>query len=390
MFQFGLPGDTPVTGNWQSPSVLGVGIYRPSEGNWYLSTNTSTCPASLPSTPNSVAACNDYFTNYPSNDTTIPFAPVGINTGTAVTGCWPGACPSVSMGFFNGGPWYTGATGSQQEGNFGVSGDVPLAGPWLCPAPTGSGLSITTNTILYGETGVAYSQVLQATGSISPTNNCVYTWTSTDLPSWLTLQPDGTLAGGNSVVGSYSFHVTVTDSSGASLSNVLFTLNLGSFTLTTSTNTNLSGPVGVPIPLNFSLTTTGGYYHLGNTINVSEALNSIGAFQCDSGGGSFTFTYAGQTAATALLYPTQDGILTFTGTFTPSTSSAQCRVQANDGPNQTSIAFNYGQSAPLTITTTLLPNGEQWVADESPTASGELRPTRGLGRRPRGALSQPA
>ena len=177
VFQFGLPGDTPVTGNWQSPGVLGVGIYRPSEEKLVPEHQHQYLCRFARQLRSSLQRLLPY-TNYPSNDTTIPFYPVGINTGTAVTGCWLGACPQVSAGFFNGGPWYTGATGSQQTGNFGVSGDVPLAGPWLCPAPTGSGLSITTNTTLYGETGVYYSKVLQATGSNSTVNTCLYTWTA--------------------------------------------------------------------------------------------------------------------------------------------------------------------------------------------------------------------
>src|ERR1035438_1709554 len=36
VFQYGLAGDVPVIGNWNHQGVLGVGVYRPSQGFWYI------------------------------------------------------------------------------------------------------------------------------------------------------------------------------------------------------------------------------------------------------------------------------------------------------------------------------------------------------------------
>jgi hypothetical protein len=128
-FQWGLAGDLPVVGNWNGQQILGMGSYRPSEGNWYLNTSTSVC------SPASIQPCDNFTNNYPTNFLTTPYNPFGIGVGTPIMGCWLGSCgvttqnPGLSMGFFSNGTWL-----NPQQFNgfsFGQAGDVPMTGPWV-------------------------------------------------------------------------------------------------------------------------------------------------------------------------------------------------------------------------------------------------------------------
>jgi hypothetical protein len=37
-FHFGTTGDIPVVGDWNNDGTTNVGVFRPSNGNWYLET----------------------------------------------------------------------------------------------------------------------------------------------------------------------------------------------------------------------------------------------------------------------------------------------------------------------------------------------------------------
>jgi Putative Ig domain len=90
-----------------------------------------------------------------------------------------------------------------------------VAWMWLAGCGGGGGtppsnpLSITTTTLNSGQTSVAYSAALSATGGTAP-----YTWTvaSGDLPAGLTLSDGGTISGTPTTAGNASFSVKVTDS----------------------------------------------------------------------------------------------------------------------------------------------------------------------------------
>jgi hypothetical protein len=72
-------------------------------------------------------------------------------------------------------------------------------------------VAITTSSPLpNGTVGVAYSQVLQASGGTTP-----YTWTATGLPAGMTLSSNGTLSGTPTASGTQTIAVTVKDSSSA-------------------------------------------------------------------------------------------------------------------------------------------------------------------------------
>jgi len=71
-------------------------------------------------------------------------------------------------------------------------------------------LVITTGaTLPVGEVTAPYSEALQASGGAIPYN---YSWNSTDLPDWLTLETNGWLHGTPDVDGLFTFNATVTDS----------------------------------------------------------------------------------------------------------------------------------------------------------------------------------
>jgi hypothetical protein len=131
--QFGLAGDIPVAGDWDGTGVIRIGVYRPSNGHWYLDVNnngrwdgngagldldvqfgspSATC---VPSSAAGLAACQD-----------IP-----------VVGSWTGNGVS-RLGIFRGGlffldnqnPTAAGAHTSFTTSIFGMPGDIPVAANW--------------------------------------------------------------------------------------------------------------------------------------------------------------------------------------------------------------------------------------------------------------------
>jgi hypothetical protein len=40
-FHFGTTGDIPVVGDWNNDGMANVGVFRPSNGNWYLDTTNT-------------------------------------------------------------------------------------------------------------------------------------------------------------------------------------------------------------------------------------------------------------------------------------------------------------------------------------------------------------
>ena len=74
-------------------------------------------------------------------------------------------------------------------------------------------LQITTNpTLPAGTAGSAYTQTFAASGGTPP-----YAWSGTKLPSWLTVSPAGVLSGTPPAAGSFTFNITVTDSTNTSV-----------------------------------------------------------------------------------------------------------------------------------------------------------------------------
>jgi hypothetical protein len=96
----------------------------------------------------------------------------------------------------------------------------------ITPAP----LVITTQTLVSGVAGTAYSATLNAVGGDLP-----YTWTAPNIPSGLSLSAAGVLSGTPSSSGTYSIPFTVTDSKKATATTTLgLVIKANAITITTT------------------------------------------------------------------------------------------------------------------------------------------------------------
>jgi hypothetical protein len=116
-FHFGTSGDIPVVGDWNNDDVFDYGVFRPSNGNWYLET-----------TKTGVV------------ETAFHFGTAG---DIPVVGDWNGNGVS-DAGVFrpSNGNWYleTSKTGVVDTTfHFGTSGDIPVVGNWASDAMAGEG-----------------------------------------------------------------------------------------------------------------------------------------------------------------------------------------------------------------------------------------------------------
>ena len=109
---FGLPGDVPVTGDWDNTITTKIGVFR--NGVWYLDMDGD-------------GAWN------PANDT---FTYFGLPGDAPVTGDWDGT-GATKIGVFRDGVWYldTNGNGLWDAGAdtftyFGLPGDTPVTGQW--------------------------------------------------------------------------------------------------------------------------------------------------------------------------------------------------------------------------------------------------------------------
>jgi hypothetical protein len=116
-------------------------------------------------------------------------------------------------------------------------------------------LSITTTTLPSGQTAVAYSTTLAATGGTAPYSWSVKTGT---LPAGLKLSAAGVIAGTPTTAGSTSVTVQVSDSAMTpqTATSGSLTLAISGGTLKITTTTAAVGTVGTPY--NFQLEATGG------------------------------------------------------------------------------------------------------------------------------------
>ena len=200
--------------------------------------------------------------------------------------------------------------------------------------------SITTTSPLPAATiGISYAQNLAASAATSP-----YTWTSANLPSWLTLSGAGALSGTPPVntPASVSFDVTVTDSLGA--------FTTGSLTLPVLATPGLMFVTSSPLPP-----------------ATANAPNST-VVQAIGGNAVLTFSAAGLPAWLTLNSAT--GALSGTP---PSAGPVTFQITVSDTVNQSlSQNFTLPVNAVLTIgNTSPLPPATAGVAyAETMTASG--------------------
>jgi len=117
---FGLSTDQPVVGDWTGSGVVRIGVFRPSDGTWYLDKNGDGKWGGC-----SVDLCLGAF---------------GGSGDRAVVGDWTGT-GTTKIGVFrpSDGRWYLDLDGKGQWGGctadaclgpFGIPGDVPVVGKW--------------------------------------------------------------------------------------------------------------------------------------------------------------------------------------------------------------------------------------------------------------------
>ena len=158
-----------------------------------------------------------------------------------------------------------------------------------------------------GETGVAYPAFtfVAPTGGVGP-----YTWSETGaLPQGMSLSSDGRLSGTPTTAGTFSFTVTVTDSSSPNSSKESVTLLIRDSPLMIRTTPMLPfGSAVQPYP-GFAFTASGGsapitWQVTAGVLPAGMTLGTDGTlFGTPSAGGSFTFTV---TARDSFLTPEAD------------------------------------------------------------------------------------
>ena len=210
-------------------------------------------------------------------------------------------------------------------------------------------LVITTTSLPNGQIGVAYSQMVQATGGVTP-----YSWSivSGSLPAGLSLgSSTGTISGTPTTSGTLNFTVRVTDSQGTPDTDDQALSIYIPADLVVTTSSLPGGQTGVAYSQTLAAT--------GGTTPYSWSVIS-GSLPAGLSLGSSTGTISGT--------PTATGTSNFTVRVTDSQSPADTATKA------LSITISAGVPD-LVITTTSLPNGQIGVAySQTVQATGGVTP----------------
>src|ERR1035437_6842054 len=171
---------------------------------------TPTAQATVPGAPTSVTATAG------NAQATVSFTPPASSGGSPITSytvtsssggqtATGTASPITVTGLANGTPYKFTVHATN------VVGSGPESSPSNSVMPAGAPLTITTTSLAAGRLSRSYSATLKATGGVSP-----YTWTITSgaLPLGLKLGAStGTISGTPTRTGTFSFTVSVGDSS---------------------------------------------------------------------------------------------------------------------------------------------------------------------------------
>jgi len=221
------------------------------------------------------------------------------------------------------------------------------------PVPLAPGIVITTPpTFPNAIAGQRYSQVILEHGGVGQLN-----W-STDLsPNILVMTSNGVLTGNPSFTGSFSFHITVTDSSTPpQTTTVPFSLQVNGG-LSILTTTLPAGLVGTPY--NSPIASTGGVLPV--SFSLATASFPPGLTITQPGPGSQTGALAGT--------PTTPGTYTFNESVADSSSPQQMATQA----------YSVQVFSPLAITTTTLPGSGTDAGSPAITYSAQIQISGGPG-----------
>ena len=207
--------------------------------------------------------------------------------------------------------------------------------------PVNTTLAISTGSPLPPATlGGGISYTFQATGGTG-----TYTWTSTCLPDWLSLDSSGTLSVDNENIsaGTFTFVITVTDSAGNSASKL--------FTLTVDESLTIVTPLTLP----------------GETTGAAYSFAFTGA------GGSGQYNWSASGLPAGFVFSPQ-GILTGSSA-TPGTISLTVTLTDIFTQAQTQQTFSLPVNTALTIgTTSLLPGSVGQLYTAGFNASGGSGP----------------
>ena len=210
---------------------------------------------------------------------------------------------------------------------------------------------ITTASLSDGTAGTAYNQRLLASG------DATITWSSSDLPNWLTLNSDGTISGTPTAAGASTFTVTATNDSGSDSKAFILTVTQPVTSVTLDKNT---------LELY-----TGGSENLTATVAPDNATNK-----------TVTWSSSDNTVATVdnngNVTAVKAGTATITATAADGSGcSATCTVTVTDKTYTISAdatVLNFGSAytgyaQPAAKTVTLTNTGNQQVTVTLPTAN---------------------
>ncbi|MEP7288458.1 MAG: PA14 domain-containing protein [Chloroflexota bacterium] len=205
---FAAAGDIPVTGDWDGDGVEGIGVFRPSNGQWFLVNNTASASSistwdktlvfgilgDLPLVghwkhgPDSAGAYHDgigiyrsstaqfFLRNDLSNGTADYQMTFGVvNTDKGIVGDWNGDGvdspsifrPSSGMIYVSNAREVSGTITQNANFTFGSPGDIPFTGDWVGLDTSGVGMygsatvkqnynlqsNVTNATFAYGASG---------------------------------------------------------------------------------------------------------------------------------------------------------------------------------------------------------------------------------------------
>ncbi|HUI56418.1 MAG TPA: putative Ig domain-containing protein, partial [Bryobacteraceae bacterium] len=222
---------------------------------------------------------------------------------------------------------------------------------------------VSTTSLPSTTSGLVYSQTLTNTGGTSP-----FTWNTTGLPSWLTLN-GATLAGtapSVSVPTPYAFSVTVTDTAGAASQPQALSVTVNPV-LTITTGSTL-GPWTATRPFSTTISATGGvspyqFMDAGNTLPSWLTITTAGVLSgTPPSANTYTFTIKvtdSQGTSTAQSFSLLiNPVPSVSTTSLPSTTS---------GATYSQTLTNTGGTSPFTWNTTGLPS---WLTLNGATLSG--------------------
>jgi hypothetical protein len=189
-YVFGNPGDKPFVGDFDGDGIDTVGLHRESTGFVYFRNSHTQGNANA-----------EFFFGDPGDRLVAGDWGVVDNTDTPAV-----FRPSLSRFYFR----YTNTQGNaNEEIQMGTSAMLPVAGSW------------TVNLGLAGVlpkavVGIPYASSLKVVGGIPP-----FTITKTSGPAWVSVNNSGRFSGTPTAVGNFNIGLTVTDSKGKSINQVV-------------------------------------------------------------------------------------------------------------------------------------------------------------------------